>query len=80
MGDFKKFIFFTPALLRYNWHITLCKFKLSNVLIWHTYILQNAYNLALYNISFTSHVYYFLLWENVRFALLVTFKYTIQYY
>ena len=26
--------------LRYNWHITLCKFKVYNVLIWHIYILH----------------------------------------
>lgn len=35
-----------PTLLRYNWHTTLCKFKVyNNVLIWHTYVLQNNYHL-----------------------------------
>ena len=33
-------IFFFPTLLRYNWHITLCNFKVYNMLIWYTYILQ----------------------------------------
>ena len=34
---FQQFFFFK---LRYNWHITLCKFKVYNVLIWHIYILH----------------------------------------
>ena len=38
--DFFSLIKFFPALLRYNWHITLCKFKVYSVLIWYTYILQ----------------------------------------
>ena len=30
--------FSPPVLLRYNWHITLCKFKMYSVMIWnHTY-------------------------------------------
>lgn len=33
-----------PALSRYNWHITLFKYKLDNVLIWYLYILQNDYH------------------------------------
>lgn len=33
-----------PALLRYDWHITLCNFKMSNLLVWYTYILQNDYH------------------------------------
>ena len=28
------------AILRYNWHITLCKFKVANMLIWYMYILE----------------------------------------
>ena len=32
---------FPPPLLRYNWHITLCKLKVYSVLIWCIYILQN---------------------------------------
>lgn len=27
---------FLPALLRYNWHIILCKFKVYSALIWYT--------------------------------------------
>ena len=37
---------FLPALLRYNWHITLRKFKLYNVTIWYMYTLQNDYNMG----------------------------------
>lgn len=33
-----------PALLRYNWHTTLCKFKVYNVMVWYTHILQNVYH------------------------------------
>lgn len=33
-----------PTSLRYNWHGTLCKFKLYNMLIWYTYTLQNDYH------------------------------------
>ena len=33
-----------PALLRYNWHKTLCKFKACNVTISCRYILQNDYH------------------------------------
>ena len=29
------------TLSRYNWTLTMCKFKIYNVLIWYTYILQN---------------------------------------
>ena len=36
-----------PALLRYNWHIIWCKFKVYNMMIWctyiHIYIFQNNY-------------------------------------
>ena len=32
------------ALLKYNWHITLCKFKVYSVVIWYMYILQNDYH------------------------------------
>ena len=33
-----------PALLRYNWHKPLCKFKACNMMIWCRYILQKAYH------------------------------------
>ena len=39
-----KISFLPPALLRYNWHVTLCKFKVYSVMIWITYILQNDYH------------------------------------
>ena len=32
---------FSQALLRYNWHKTLCKFKVYNVMIWYMYMLWN---------------------------------------
>ena len=31
------FFFYFPTLLKYNWHITLCKFKVYNVMIWNIY-------------------------------------------
>ena len=37
-------ILFPPALLRYNWHITLHKFKVYSVMIWCTYRSQNIYH------------------------------------
>ena len=33
--------FLLPALLRYHGHVTLCKFKVYNVMIWYWYILKN---------------------------------------
>lgn len=33
-----------PALLRYNWIITLCKFKEYNIMIWYMFILQHDYH------------------------------------
>ena len=44
----------SPALLRYNWHITLYKFKVYNVMIRYTYILWND-NLKTVNTFITSH-------------------------
>ena len=44
----------SPALLRYNWHIPLYKFKVYNVMIRYTYILRNYY-LKTVNIFITSH-------------------------
>jgi len=32
-----KFMMHFPALLRYNWHIIWCKFKVYNMMIWCTY-------------------------------------------
>ena len=29
------------ALLTYNWQLTLCKFKMYNVMVWYTYQFQN---------------------------------------
>ena len=31
---------FSLFLSRYNWHITLCEFKVSSVMIWYTYALK----------------------------------------
>lgn len=28
---------FSPALLRYNWHLTLWKFKVYSMVIWYMY-------------------------------------------
>ena len=52
---FQQFFFFN---LRYNWHITLCKFKVYNVLIWHTYILQY------YSVQFSRSVVSNSLWPH----------------
>ena len=35
---------FPPALLSFDWHITLCKLKVFNVMTWYKYILQNDYH------------------------------------
>ena len=32
--------FFLPALLRYNWHTALCKFKVHSIMIWLTHIMR----------------------------------------
>ena len=45
---------FFLVLLRY-WRITLCKFKVYNVMIWHTSILWNTLTLKLVNTFITSH-------------------------
>ena len=35
------FLFFSPSvLLRYNWHTALCRFKVSSIMIWRTYIMK----------------------------------------
>ena len=36
--------FFHPELLRFNWHIIFCKFKLYNVMNWYVCILWNCYH------------------------------------
>ena len=38
-------LFFPPAVLTYNWHVTLCKFKMYYVLIRWTYTLQKWHQL-----------------------------------
>ena len=30
--------------MRYNWHVTFCKFKVYNVMIWNTYVWRNIYH------------------------------------
>ena len=47
---------FFPGLLRYNWYITLCKFKVDNVLIWYTYI---SMSINLKSSYLTQLFYYF---------------------
>ena len=42
---------FFPALLRYNWHIILCKFMVYKLLIWYIYILQNDYQHSNHSVS-----------------------------
>ena len=37
--------FLSQALLRYNWHTTLCKFNIYNLMIWQTCMLQNYYHI-----------------------------------
>lgn len=37
---------FLPALLRHNWQITLCVFKVYSTLIWYMYALENDYRLG----------------------------------
>ena len=54
--------FFFSALLRYNWHITLCKFKAYRTLIWFMYLHWKMITaIALANISITPHNYHFFL-------------------
>ena len=38
-----KFMMHFPALLRYNWHIIWCKFKVYNMMIWCTYKYIHTY-------------------------------------
>ena len=42
-------------LLKYIWHITLCKFKMYNILICQIYILQYDCIVAIISTSITSH-------------------------
>ena len=48
-----------PAVLRYSWHVTLCKFKMHSVLIGYTNTLWNDYHPELANISTPSYKYHF---------------------
>lgn len=48
---------FFPDLLRYSWHLTLCKFKMR---VWYLHILQNDHHSRLANTTITSHNYHFL--------------------
>lgn len=64
----KKLLFST--LLRCNWNMTLCKFKVFNVLIWYIYILQMITTATLAKISIISHNYhFFFVWEHLRCTL-----------
>ena len=40
------------AILRYNWHITSCKFKVANMLIWYMYISWNHSKMVFFEFLF----------------------------
>lgn len=67
MGFFFKHLSFFSTLLKYNWHTTLCKFKMYKILIWYTYVLKNDTTTVLANTSMPSHNYSF-------FVVMKTFK------
>lgn len=53
--------FFLPALLKYNWHLILCKSFRSTVWLFDTCMYcEIITTITLVNISFTSHKYQFL--------------------
>lgn len=52
------YLFFPLALLTYNWHLKLCKFKVDNVMIWYMYC-EIITTIRLVNTFFTPHNYYF---------------------
>ena len=58
---------FPPALLRYNWHITLCKCKVYNLLIWSLIYCKMITTGASANTSIMLHDYHF-------FFVLITFR------
>ena len=58
------------AILRYNWHITLCKFKVANMLIWYMYISWNHSKMVFLNFYLFFN-FYFILFFN--FTLLYWF-------
>lgn len=65
---------FPPALLRYNWPTTFCKFKVCNMMMWYTYTLWR-----LVNTSVTSQLTCVCLqWEHIRSTPLATFKCIVQ--
>lgn len=37
-------LFFPPSFIGYNLHLTLCKFKIYDVMIWYMCILQYGYH------------------------------------
>ena len=47
-----------PASLRYNWHITLCKFKMYKVLIWSFIYCKMITTVGLGNTYIPSHNYH----------------------
>ena len=61
--------FFFPDLLRYNWHITLCKFKVYSVVILYVYILHNDYPSEVINTFITWHSYKCFWWELLKSTL-----------
>ena len=54
-------ILFFPALVRYNWHITLCKLKVYSVVIWYTLrYCKMITAIALANTYIMSYICYFI--------------------
>lgn len=52
--------FFFLALLRYKRLLTLCKFKVYNMMMWYTYILQRTTKIVLAKTSVASHNYHWI--------------------
>ena len=52
-------LYFSLALLRHNWHETLYKFKVYNMLIWYNYLWRMITTQVPANTSITSYNYHF---------------------
>lgn len=64
--------FVSLAVLRHNWHVSLCRLRVYNVTVWCT--LCNDYHDYVVSNPVTSYNYYCLCWEHLRFTLSATFK------
>ena len=86
MLDICYFIFF-PALLRYNWHLKLYKFKVYNVMICYIYMYQTYIHMYVWLPQYnyltppSPHIkitfFVFVRWENLIHILLATFEYIV---